>query len=300
MNNLVATLNLGSLLERAGVLDYENFESVYSKLAANQHYEEIRGEVERRVRGYFSSLELPEEVTLYDRLLLSLRRGDAVFTFNWDPFLFDAYRRNNAVAELPEIFFLHGNVRIGVCPTHTGCWGQKGDSCPDCGSRFNDVPLLYPVEEKDYSSNPYIADSWKNARRFLKEALMLTIFGYSGPDSDRDAVDLLREEWFARSDRELEHVEVIDVASTEDIEARWSRFTPTNHLKIVQEYRESFVGIWPRRSREGLLRAMSQGIPSERYPLADTKDLAELQGQVREICEWESPDRTRKRSLSLS
>ena len=221
MNNLVATLNLHSLLERAGELNDVNFESVYSNLAANPRYEEIRGEVETRVNDYFSSLELPAEATIYDQLLLSLRPGDAVFSFNWDPFLFDSYKRNYDVAELPGVFFLHGNVRIGVCRVHKDKWGQRGDSCPDCGVPFDDVPLLYPVEKKGYSSSPYIADSWENARWFFKEALVLTIFGYSGPDSDRDAVDLLRNAWMARSAREFEHVEVVDVARTGDLEARW-------------------------------------------------------------------------------
>lgn len=288
MNNLVETLDLQSVLERAVVLDTANFESIYSKLAANPQYEEIKRVVERKVMDYFSSLELPDETTLYDQLLLSLRPGDAVFTFNWDPFLFDAYRRNYGVVELPEIFFLHGNVRIGVCLAHTGRWGQKGDSCPDCGGRFNDVPLLYPVGQKDYSSsNPYIQNSWENARWFFREALVITIFGYSGPDADRKAVDLLKAAWMERSDRKFEHIEVIDVAPPEDLEARWSKFTPTNHLKTVQEYSESLVGRWPRRSREGLSRAMVEGIPSENHPLTETKGLAELQRQVCEIAEWE-------------
>ena len=125
MNNLVATLNLHSLLERAGELNDVNFESVYSKLAANPRCEEIRREVETRVNDYFSSLELPLEATIYDQLLLSLRPGDAVFTFNWDPFLFDSYKRNYDVAELPEVFFLHGNVRIGVCGYTEICGGNE-------------------------------------------------------------------------------------------------------------------------------------------------------------------------------
>jgi len=49
--------------------------------------------------------------------LLSLRKKDAVCTFNWDPFLYDAWIRNRHL-DLPEIFFLHGNVRCGHCPTH--------------------------------------------------------------------------------------------------------------------------------------------------------------------------------------
>ena len=295
MNNLVMTLKLDSLLERAGVLDHGNFESIYTNLEANPQYEEIREEVDRRVLNYFSLLALPEKATIYDQLLLSLRRKDAVFTFNWDPFLFDAHKRNHSVAELPQIFFLHGNVRIGVCLSHTDRWGGKGLSCPDCGVRFNDVPLLYPVEKKGYSSNPYLSQSWEEARRFFKEALMITIFGYSAPDSDRDAVDILMNAWFERSDRTMEHVEVIDVAPTEDLQARWSKFTPTHHLHSVREYRESFVGKWPRRSTERLYLTMSEGIPFEKFPLDDTDDLVELQEQVRKIAEWESADHLRKR-----
>ena len=125
MDDLVEILDLRSVFERVGPIKDANFESIYSRLAEDLEYENIRGEIERRVADYFSSLELPDEATIYDKLLLSLRRRDAVFTFNWDPFLFDAYRRNADVVDLPEIFFLHGNVRIGVCLRHTERWGGK-------------------------------------------------------------------------------------------------------------------------------------------------------------------------------
>ena len=283
MDDLVEILDLRSVFERVGPIKDANSESIYSKLAEDPRYDKIRVEVEQRVADYFSSLELPDEATLYDKLLLSLRRQDAVFTFNWDPFLFDAYLRNANVMDLPEIFFLHGNVRIGICPRHTEKWGPRQVPCPDCGVPFTDVPLLYPVEKKEYSSDPYIKDSWKNARWFFKEAFVLTIFGYSGPDSDRDAVDLLKNAWMARSDRKFEHVEVVDIAPKGDLYDRWIEFTPTHHLQVVRYYKESFVGRWPRCSREKLFLAMSEGIPSANFPLSDTDNLTELQAQVREI-----------------
>ena len=118
MDDFVEILDLRSVCEEVEPIEDTNFESVYSKLAEDPRYEKIRGEVELRVADYFSSLELPDEATIYDKLLLSLRRRDAVFTFNWDPFLFDAYMRNANVVDLPKIFFLHGSVRIGVCSTH--------------------------------------------------------------------------------------------------------------------------------------------------------------------------------------
>ena len=133
MDDLVAILDLRSVCEEVEPIEDTNFESVYSKLAEESRYEKIRGEVERRVADYFSSLELPDEATIYDKLLLSLRRRDAVFTFNWDPFLFDAYMRNANVVDLPKIFFLHGSVRIGVCPTHIERRGLRRKPCPDCG-----------------------------------------------------------------------------------------------------------------------------------------------------------------------
>jgi hypothetical protein len=77
------------------------------------------------------SLQLPSTATHYDRILLSLRKKDAIFTFNWDPFLFDAYVRNmNMGISLPAIFFLHGNVRMypvdnPTLPGKDGCYKQQ-------------------------------------------------------------------------------------------------------------------------------------------------------------------------------
>ena len=94
MDDLVDFLDLSPVLEAVGPIENANFESVYSKLAADPRYECERREVERRVTDYFSSLRLPKEPTIYDKLLLSLGPEDAVFSFNWDPFLFDSHARN--------------------------------------------------------------------------------------------------------------------------------------------------------------------------------------------------------------
>src|SRR5262245_31097828 len=87
---------------------------------------------------------------------------------------------------LPEIFFLHGNVRIGTCSEHDK-WGPRNGTCPDCHQVFVDVPLLYPIERKDYSKNMYIRRNWKAARDLFSAAFTLTIFGYGAPNSDADA-----------------------------------------------------------------------------------------------------------------
>ena len=48
---------------------------------------------------------IPDDVTLYDYLVLSLTDKDAIISFNWDPFLVQAYRRNIDVGNLPQLIF---------------------------------------------------------------------------------------------------------------------------------------------------------------------------------------------------
>ena len=162
--------------------------------------------------------------------------------------------------------------------------------CPVCGVPVKDVPLLYPVATKAYSFDPYIANSLECARAFLKDALVLTIFGYSAPRSDAAAVDLLKLAWMERSGRKMEHVEIIDIKSETKLYEQWSEFTPTGHFHRRQEFKDSWIARWPRRSREAVFVPMSSGTPCHDFPLTDTEDLTELQAEVREIAKWEAGD----------
>ena len=107
MNDLVDVLGLKALVRqtRQGFANKTDFEGIYSKLDSSPQHANITKRIEHAVENYFSSLKLPDYATIYDRLILSLRKEDAVFTFNWDPFLFDAYQRNRYVAPPPPKFF---------------------------------------------------------------------------------------------------------------------------------------------------------------------------------------------------
>jgi hypothetical protein len=284
MDDLVDILGLQPLLDEAGlaVESERNFEAIYGQLISEAKHTHAVETIERLIDEYFSDLSLPIRATIYDRLLVSLRSKDAVVTFNWDPFLFDAYLRNHDVVPLPQIFFLHGNVRIGACLHHEGR-GPRDARCPDCGQRFARVPLLYPIQKKNYSGDPYIRRSWEAARALFSEAFTVTIFGYGAPVSDTDAVDLLRRSWFARSKRDLEHIEIIDIASQSELHARWSSFTPTLHYHAVTTFEQSRISRWPRRSCESLLFPATQGIPCEDFPLPTTDSLMELQSYALNI-----------------
>jgi hypothetical protein len=116
MKDLVEKLELQPLLSEAdlSVGSEADFEVIYDQLIAKPENSLVARKIECRIDEYFSSLSLPDRATIYDRILISLRPTDLVFTFNWDPFLFDAYKRNHNAVALPNIFFLHGNVRIGA------------------------------------------------------------------------------------------------------------------------------------------------------------------------------------------
>ena len=95
MNNLVETLGLENIIKKTGIaFDSNNFEQIYDRIAAIYDLSSAKLEIEKRVYEYFSSLVIHASPTIYDTLLLSLRPKDVIATFNWDPLLFQAYKRN--------------------------------------------------------------------------------------------------------------------------------------------------------------------------------------------------------------
>lgn len=289
MNDLVDVVGFRSEVEQLGddFSSETNFELIYSKLVTSNLHGRILDEIENRIEDYFSSMQLPNETTIYDHLLLSLRTRDAIISFNWDPFLFDVFSRNRGTVGLPDIYFLHGNLRIGKCPEHDHHWGARQFYCQECGLPFERIPLLYPVGKKGFFDDTYIHGVWQEARQVFAEALVLTIFGYSAPSSDEDAVKLLESAWKKRSDRKLEHVEIVDIDNYSVLYEEWKSFTPTFHLHIRRCFFETFMANWPRRSREAVRFPMIEGIPCEAFPLRRANKLADIQKQATEIAQYE-------------
>lgn len=284
MNDLVETIGITALLEKFKVVSTGNFEIIYSQL--KNYY--LKKKIESHIVDYFYNLFLPNEVTIYDQLLLSLREKDAIFTFNWDPFLFDAYQRNRHIVPLPQIFFLHGNVRIGACKNCDN-WGMKSQTCCKCNIKYEDVPLLYPIKKKNYfGKNRYTAMCWESAKLWFAEAFTISIFGYGAPSSDIEAVECLKKAWFAKSLREFEHVEVIDILSEDQLTQKWAEFIPTNHLLPQEKFENSRLWRWPRRSCEALYYPMAQGLPCEDFPLPITNNLTELHDVISKIACFEN------------
>ena len=145
MNNFVDILGLDDLLCKTDInFEADNFEKIYDQLYQNNTHQAVREELEKIVYDNFSRLDIIDEPTVYDHLLLSLREKDVVATFNWDPFLLLAYRRNAQKFKLPRLLFLHGNVGVGYCEKDKVA-GVNGNRCSKCGCVLAPTKLLYPI-----------------------------------------------------------------------------------------------------------------------------------------------------------
>ena len=233
-------------------LSQTDFEAAYSGLFNRGDSRELE-QVSRKIADYFWDLQLPDEANLYDVINLSLRRKDIIATFNWDPFLLTSQRRlaKLGVTQLPQLFFLHGNVVVGYCAKDKVS-GPVGNRCSRCGNAFEPSRLLFPVENKNYQDGNLIQREWEAIRYYLKHCFMLTIFGYSAPKTDVEAVALLKEGWGNVKDRSMEQTEIINRpgAKHEALRETWNKFIHTHHYEIHESYYDSFIANHPRRTGE--------------------------------------------------
>jgi hypothetical protein len=258
-----------------------DFEAAYSRLY--DRGPEFAVGIDEKVGDYFARLELPPEPTIYDVLLLSLRDKDAVFTFNWDPFLMQAFLRLNRAGvrgdSLPTIWFLHGNVSVGYCDEHVQVRGVPGVRCKYCGKPLTPSRLLFPVEHKNYQDGSIIEREWAVAREHLRHCFMLTVFGYSAPKTDVEAMQLLRDAWGNVEDRRMEQTEIISRPGADHDELRelWSPFIHTHHYEIHESFYESWIAKHPRRTLEAYLNQYVEAKFIEDNPVpADLATISEL------------------------
>lgn len=253
MNGLIEKLHLQDILHGIQLeTTSDNLEDIYSELYCRPEYSTVRLELEKRIYDYFSSLELPDEPTVYDMLILSLTEKDVIATFNWDPLLIQAYIRcHRFTYRLPMIFCLHGNVAVSYCNEHNE-FGVVNVPCPICKQVPPPIKLLYPVKDKNYKNDNYIRQCWEATEQAIEESSTITIFGYSAPSSDVEAINLLKNAWGGKAKRQLEEVSIIDIIDEKNMLEKWSDFIYSHHYKYTNNFFNSYLGMFPRRSCEML------------------------------------------------
>ncbi len=265
MNDLPHVISMQDLLVRVPKHLYsDNFETLYSNLYIEDPCNPLLSQMNERVYEYFSSLALPDKPTIYDYMVMALRFKDLIVTFNWDPFLYQAWCRNKGHGSMPMIRFLHGNVAIGY-DEHDLKPGPAGAYRRDNMHYFKPTPLLYPTGEKNYEEDPFIKREWTR----LKEALhsdttwRVSIFGYSAPVSDTAAIHLMNSAWGNPDQRNVEQFELIDIRPEEEVRKSWESFIHTHHYDYCTNYFQSSLARCPRRTNESYFLRCFPTTPEE-------------------------------------
>ena len=288
MDNLIETVGLDVILKKWNVnLSSINFEDFFDKLVSEKNNIQPQRLIEDKVYEYFSEMIIPDNATLYDFLILSLRDKDLIASFNWDPMLVQAYRRNINLKKLPRICFLHGNVGIGACIKDKRC-GYIEQNCLVCGQLFQKVRLLYPIKNKNYTSDPFIRNEWNVVRHYLQYAYFITIFGYSAPGIDVAARDIMLEVWNKNQTKSLAEIEIIDIKSEKELLETWNEFITRTRYGVLNSHYKSYLWRFTGRSCDAVAGATLQLEPSPENPYPDTKDLNELQVWVKPLINEET------------
>lgn len=276
MSNFVEILGIEDLIVQTGLsFSSTNFEDIYTQIHQIPDLSKIREELEKVIYDYFRGMELPDGPTIYDHLVLSLRSKDFIATFNWDPFLVQAIRRNGQRFKMPRTLFLHGNVEVGYCQDGH-MMGNNGSHCHHCGEPLTRTQSLYPVGEKNYHVDEFISRQWVTMADLLKHAFMVSIFGYGAPTSDASAIALLKDAWGSVDERNMEEFEVIDVRNEDDLRETWSRFIHSHHYRIENNFYNSWIANHPRRTGEAYLNQFLKAQFIENNPLPKDANFEEL------------------------
>jgi hypothetical protein len=263
LQNLVDVVGLGELLLTNDVpYEGKNFEEIYSSLYGNLHNQILLNKIEEKIEEYFNSLKIPDEPTLYDHLVLSLRKKDRIATFNWDPLLWQAATRCSLFTEdIPNLFFLHGNLAIAI--DHNKKLKVPVGHLDSNQTNLHRCKLLYPIKTKKYTSDKFIKNEWELLQFYLKKAYRLTIFGYSAPTTDVEAISLLKDGW--GNGKEIEETDIIDLKTEDVLYDTWKDFICGDHWGAYQSFYKTDLALFPRRSCEKLWQE-TQGVKFLDYP----------------------------------
>ncbi|WP_135459306.1 hypothetical protein [Vibrio echinoideorum] len=290
MDGFLEKLGLSEAIEDLNlVTQSDNLEDIYSEIAERDEYADVRSELDTRIRNYFSEFEIPDEPTIYDFLLLSLRKKDLIATFNWDPLLLQAYQRTVKITTyLPDLAFLHGNVLVGYCLEHQH-GGNVDNRCPECDEWFSPSRLLYPIAKKNYNDDPYTKNNWKALKNYLSKAYLVTIFGYSAPKTDVEAIDMLKDAWGDINKRNMEDIEFVDIQQEDALVDTWEEFVHTHHYTYTNDFFNSSLARFPRRTTEDLFDRTQNCIwTSPETPFSESMTFSDLRNVVGRLVEEEN------------
>lgn len=289
MNDLTGLDGVKDILDTfPSELVVENFEATYSNISDRFGGDVRLEKLNDIIYSYFAGMYLPDRPTMYDQLIMSLREKDLIATFNWDPFLYQAWWRNYLHGSSPQLLFLHGNVAVGynvVCDK----MGPAGTYPKFDNGFYEPTRLLYPVKKKDYHKDLFIRRQWEILTGYLqsKTSVRVTIFGYSAPVTDVEALKMMKSAWGDIEDRYLEQFEVIDIRDREEVLDSWKGFIHSHHYDYCTSFYESSLAKAPRRTVELFFCRYFPSTPEEAF--VTTAPMPEHFGSFDDMWNWFLP-----------
>jgi hypothetical protein len=134
----------------------------------------------------------------------------------------------------------------------------------------------------------FINGEWSGLKEAVENAYIFTIFGYGAPKTDVKAIELMKSIWNSNKLKEYAEFEIVDVKPRGELEERWDAFFVRSHYRIYNDFFDSILLQFPRRSCEAVWNQfMMLRIPEKFYPPKDTS-LKELQNWYKHIVKVES------------
>ena len=124
---------------------------------------------------------------------------------------------------------------------------KYSDTLKEAAAQSESEPADY---ETEHSSDIAISKSWKSLQNALEIAYMITIFGYSAPKSDVEAIAMLKKAWGSVDDRSLEEIEIVNIGDEESVIESWNEFIHTHHYSYHTSFFDTTLAKYPRRSCE--------------------------------------------------
>ncbi len=304
MNDLVEVVGLSSKIEEWGLDPQQNFENIYNDLYEKNDVDKIEY-LKHAIKKYFNKLEIPDQPTVYDHLVLSLRDKDVIATFNWDPLLSQAMTRNQqglynqamnrdqnvSLYKPPFVIFLHGNVSIGHCVSDKRI-GHIGTRCPQCRRPFRDTTMLFPIKKKNYNADSFTSAQWENFKKWLGRSFGITVFGYSAPKTDVEAKSAIKSAWIRYGKPRLGYWNFITTENESTVAKHWKDIIPNATSFTCRTFYESTIAKNPRRTIEA---GHGQFLEAEwvgEHPISTQADFPQLWNEVGKLAEDEYAHKT--------
>jgi hypothetical protein len=123
---------------------------------------------------------------------------------------------------------------------------------------------------------------------YISSAYILTIFGYSAPDTDAEAIDLLKQGWGELETRRYEEIEIIDIKETDALEQNWDKFIYSDHYQVHKNFYDSIVANYPRRSCEAMWTMLMEAKLVKLNKIRKDCNFYELYSWLSELVSFES------------